>query len=135
MIVYVETNFLLELSFLQEEYGSCNEVLALAEAGTITLVIPAFSITEASIGRVRLAKQRIDFRERLTRELRELSRSKPYAEISVQTEPLTKALIESTEEQKNSSKVQRRASLLSVRSFRCTGVRSNSRWSTNRPMV
>lgn len=101
MIVYVETNFVLELAFLQEEHDSCTTVLSLAEAGKITLVIPAFSITEACMGRVRLAKQRGEFHDRLRRELRELSRSQPYSEISAQTEPLTKALIESTEEQKS----------------------------------
>jgi hypothetical protein len=99
MIVYVETNFLLELAFLQEEHESCDDVLSWADAGVITLVVPAFSITEARMGLVRLAKQRNEFYERLRRELREISRSKPYATISAQTEPLTNALIESTEEQ------------------------------------
>jgi predicted nucleic acid-binding protein len=100
MIVYVETNFILELVFLQEEHTSCEGILSLAEVGKLTLVIPAFSVTEARTARIRLAKKRVEFHERLTRELRELSRSKPYKEISAETEPLTKALIESIEDQK-----------------------------------
>ena len=44
MIVYVESNFVLELAFLQEEYESCMELLRLAESRDIHLVLPAFSI-------------------------------------------------------------------------------------------
>lgn len=47
MIVFVETNFLLELVYQQEEHESCEAILALAEAGRIDLVLPAFSVAEA----------------------------------------------------------------------------------------
>lgn len=98
MIVYVETNFVLEIVYLQEEHRSCDELLALAETGDIALAIPAFSITEASMNRVRLVKRRKEFQGRLLNELHELSRLKPYTDISSQSEPLTRALIESIEE-------------------------------------
>jgi hypothetical protein len=102
MIVYVETNFVLELARLQEQYRSCEEVLSLAEAAKITLVIPAFSITEARTSLVRLEKQRVEFyNKQLIPHLRELSRSKTYKEIPAKTEPLTKALIESSQEEWN----------------------------------
>ena len=41
MIVYVETNFLLELAYLQERCASCDEILRLANTGAINLVLPA----------------------------------------------------------------------------------------------
>ena len=47
MIVYVETNFLIELIRRQEEYASCLAILDLAESGEIQLQIPAYCFTEA----------------------------------------------------------------------------------------
>lgn len=46
MIVYVESNFVLELAFLQEEHESCEELLSLSKSGDIHLVLPTFSIGE-----------------------------------------------------------------------------------------
>lgn len=43
MIVYVESNFVLELAFLQEECAQAEEISKLAESGEIQLAIPAFS--------------------------------------------------------------------------------------------
>jgi predicted nucleic acid-binding protein len=44
--VYVETNFVLELALLQEQHGSCGDLLRLCEEGRIQLVIPAYSLAE-----------------------------------------------------------------------------------------
>jgi hypothetical protein len=44
LIVYAETNFVLELALLQEQSASCEQLLAMAEQGTITLAVPAFCI-------------------------------------------------------------------------------------------
>lgn len=45
--LFVETNFLLELALEQEQTAACEALLGLAEAGAITLSIPAFSVFEA----------------------------------------------------------------------------------------
>ena len=37
MIVYVESNFVLELAFLQEEHDSCDAIIGLAETGRVEL--------------------------------------------------------------------------------------------------
>jgi predicted nucleic acid-binding protein len=95
MIVYIETNFLLEVAYLQEEHGSCHQLLAIAEAGQVNLVLPAFSAIEAKLSLARQARRRDEFRDRLQRELRELSRSDPYTEILEKTKVLTDALTES----------------------------------------
>jgi len=47
VIVYVETNFLLEIAYQQDECESCREILALARQGRVALAVPAFSLIEA----------------------------------------------------------------------------------------
>jgi hypothetical protein len=46
MIVYVETNFVLEHALEQEECDTCAEIIGLASAGQLRLVVPAFSLAE-----------------------------------------------------------------------------------------
>jgi hypothetical protein len=42
MNIYVETNFVLELALEQEECDTCAEIIRLASAGQLRLVVPAF---------------------------------------------------------------------------------------------
>jgi predicted nucleic acid-binding protein len=95
MIVYVESNFILEVAYLQEQHASCEELLVLAEVAKITLKLPAFSVIEARLSLQQRTHRRRAFQDALAREVRELARSKPYQELSTSTEPLTTALIES----------------------------------------
>jgi hypothetical protein len=46
VITYVESNFVLELAFRQEDSASCEELLALAESRQIELLIPAYCLGE-----------------------------------------------------------------------------------------
>ena len=48
MRVYVETNFLLEIAYRQEEHVACESLLAAAEEGRLELRVPAVCLTEAS---------------------------------------------------------------------------------------
>lgn len=100
MIVYVETNFVLELAYMQEEHERCDEVLALAEQQKIELLIPAFSVSEPYESWVRRAKRRAELHSTLDRELTELARSKPYQQSSVELQELTKMLAQSGQEEK-----------------------------------
>jgi PIN domain-containing protein len=98
MIVYVETNFVLELTYLQEGCDSCEELLKLAEGGAINLVLPAFSAVEAR-GTWKLdATRRADVHAKLEQEIKQLRRSKPFKEIRGQTNLLTTALIDNVQE-------------------------------------
>lgn len=101
MIVYIESNFVLELAFLQEQHESCDAVLSLAESGELELVVPAFSLGEPYEAWTRRAKQRTELRQRLTQELRELSRSQPYGEIIRESSEITTLLEKSIEEEKH----------------------------------
>ena len=100
MIVYVESNVVLELAFLQEEYESCLELLRLAESQAMHLVLPAFSIGEPYEVWVRRSKQRRALRDQLRTAIRELSRSRPYQASSHEFQELTNLLLRSGEEEK-----------------------------------
>lgn len=81
MRVYVESNFILEVAFLQEESDYCERILDLAEEGKISLVLPASCITEPYETLIRRRKQRDDLQSRLSLEFAQLARSKPYEEV------------------------------------------------------
>jgi hypothetical protein len=59
VVVYVETNFLLELACRQEESTACERLVRAASAGVIQLCVPAFSLVEA---RVAWRRQSVDVR-------------------------------------------------------------------------
>ena len=46
MNIYVETNFVLELVFEQEQHASCEQILALCESGRSRLLIPTYCLAE-----------------------------------------------------------------------------------------
>lgn len=100
MKVYVESNFVLELAYLQEECECCLELLGLAESHYIQLVLPAFSIGEPYEALVRRSRQRRELRDQLDRTIRELSRSRPYQGTTDEFQELTKVLFTSGEEEK-----------------------------------
>ena len=100
MIVYVETNFVLEMAYEQEESGSCDSILALAESGAIELAMPAFSIAESYETLTRRSRRRNEYRERLNREVRELARSTPYARITESWNELSPVLRDSVDAEK-----------------------------------
>lgn len=100
MIAYVESNFILELAYLQEEHDSCDGIVRLAEAGDITLVLPAFSIAEPYESFVRRYKDRKTLLERLEREIGELARSEPYVTIAERSTAVTGLIVRSLDEEK-----------------------------------
>ncbi len=100
MIVYIETNFLLELAYLQEEHPQCETLLDLAAQGRVTLLAPAFCGIEARMSLAQRSRSRALFREGLAQHLRELGRSQPYATLQTSTEALTRALLESGEQER-----------------------------------
>jgi predicted nucleic acid-binding protein len=102
MILYVESNFVLELAFWREEQSVCQELLELATSQKIKLVLPAFSIGEPYEAWVRRAKQRRVLHEKLTAEIRELARSKPYQQLSEEFLGITELLTKSGDEEKSS---------------------------------
>jgi predicted nucleic acid-binding protein len=100
MIVYVESNFILELAYLQEEHENCERILKLAEAEKLQLIIPAFAIAEPFSAWVGRKRRRAELHENLTKELRELGRSEPYAASPEEFQEITKVLLVSGEDEK-----------------------------------
>lgn len=95
MSVCVESNFVLELVLEQEQSESCVELLEMAEAGAIRLVLPAYSIVEPyeTLGRHHRDRKRI--RTDLTNELGQLSRSATAAAHSQASADVLALLMES----------------------------------------
>ncbi|HSY49442.1 MAG TPA: PIN domain-containing protein [Thermoanaerobaculia bacterium] len=98
MIVYVETNFLLELAYLQERCVSCAEILQMAKTGQIALALPAFSAAEARATWHRRASERREFHSALQTHIREISRSEPFRSLRDQSRDVVAALVAGAEE-------------------------------------
>lgn len=97
MILLVESNFVLELAFLQEGHEHCEGILELARErkDELELAIPAFSIGEAYHRQIGQENDRRVLQERIIAELDKLSRTRPYAERSRELQDVTLFLEES----------------------------------------
>lgn len=101
MIVYVETNFIIELALRQEEYQACRDLLSFVkEHSSVELVLPAFCIGEAYEAGERKWAQRRQLHQNLLDEIAQIQRSEPFRERSKELRELTGLLVESGEEQK-----------------------------------
>jgi len=98
VIVYVETNFLLELAYRQEKCSSCEEILKLAGDRAVTLALPAFSIAEARVTWQRRALERHAIRDSLQKQIRQISRSEPFRELQDQSQEVMAALVADIDE-------------------------------------
>ena len=78
MIAYVESNFVLEIVLGQEQATGAEALLALAENGTIDLVIPSLSLAEPFATVTQRQRARRKLVNDLTAALRDLRRSAPY---------------------------------------------------------
>lgn len=99
MIVYIETNFVLELALEQEESESCQTLLALSVSDAIELVVPAFALVEPLETLVRRDKSRKQLADRAGSELRQLGRSAFYRDDTSSFETLVSLLMKSGDEE------------------------------------
>lgn len=74
MNIYVETNFVLELVFEQEQYASCENILKYCEAGLGSLVLPAYCLAEPHEKLVRQANRRKELLRQFELEMQQMSR-------------------------------------------------------------
>lgn len=100
MNVYVESNFVLEQALEQEQCESCKELIWIASAGSIRLVIPVFSLAEPHIALMRRGNERSRLSAELQKHLSELGRSKTYREVSGNFSELAALLITSAERER-----------------------------------
>jgi predicted nucleic acid-binding protein len=95
MIVYVETNFILELALEQEQHQVANEILELVESGKIELAFPGFSISESLSKVTRQRIERDKFYNSLIELRRELKRSALYQQPVIDLDPVQALLTRS----------------------------------------
>lgn len=95
MVVYAETNFILEMGYRQAENEFCETIIELAENGMITLAIPSFSVGESYETSYRRKKERESFAEDLDRRRSQLSYSTDRDLLARRTQVLIEALSES----------------------------------------
>ena len=100
MIVYVESNFVLEIAFAQEESEACDSIIELAESANINLFIPAISVSEPYEVILRRSKHRVELNSQLAVELTQLSRSRPYSQIVERSQEIVSLLISSGQDEK-----------------------------------
>ncbi|HEY8746892.1 MAG TPA: hypothetical protein VIM11_02880 [Tepidisphaeraceae bacterium] len=101
MIVYVESNFCLELAFQQEEEAQAEEILQLAEGGRLELVFPQFAVSEPFSTLNRYDNERGRFLTDLNKQLSQLNRSVPHQGIVAGTQPLVATLTRIGQDQTN----------------------------------
>ena len=101
MIVYVETNFLLELAYLRPTSEHCQRLIELAQAGRISLVVPAFALLEARLAWQQNVKRRNRLHSEVRAELSEFSRSRPLIDIVAQSQAFAAALLNTAEQDRD----------------------------------
>lgn len=99
MNIYVETNFVLELVFQQEQFASCEEILKLCEAGQAKIIIPAYSLAEPNEKLIRQARNRKELQRMLEAELRQLLRTASYQTRINNIQDIASLLIQSNQEE------------------------------------
>ena len=92
MIVYVESNFVLEMALEQEQFLAANEILSLAENKKITLAFPGLVLSEPFESISRERRERNVLISSLRRTLENLRRSEPHKRIMLDLEPMINAL-------------------------------------------
>lgn len=101
MNVYVETNFVLEHALEQEQCESCEELIEIASAGSISLVIPAFSLPESHVALMHKQNARSRLTDELRGHLTELKRSRAYRAASSDFTEMLALLIRSVEKERD----------------------------------
>lgn len=101
MNVYVESNFVLELALLQEQWKSCCSILKLCAADRAHLVIPGYCLAEPYGALVGRQKRRRKVREDVEGELKQIARTEIYKERLEGFRELTSFLIKSAEDEDN----------------------------------
>lgn len=100
MILYIETNFVIETAFRQEEHRACQDLLSLVKLrSNVELALPAFCVGEAYEAGERKWAQRRRIHQDLLTEIGQIQRSEPFRRRSKELRGLTSLLVESEEEQ------------------------------------
>jgi hypothetical protein len=97
VIVYAESNFVLELVLGQEEASAAEQLLALAEAGSMQLVLPSFALFEPFSTVTYRSRERRRMANTIAAMAAQLQRSAPYQTESAQLSAAQAGLITITD--------------------------------------
>ena len=97
MIVFAETNFVLEIALKQETASAASEILELAETKKVDLVMPAFSLVEPYHKLERLRRERRDLLALLEAQVGQMARSAEFADLRAQSNRLFTALAQKSD--------------------------------------
>ena len=100
MNVYVETNFVLELSLQQEQATNCEDILTACDSGKINLIIPAFCLAESLETLHRQNQKRKELQQKLNVEVNQLSRNAAYKNRLQAIQDIESLLIESNRDER-----------------------------------
>lgn len=98
MNVYIETNFLLEIAFAQEQDLSCRQIVELGQQTKIKLILPSFSIAESIEKLIRSQSARNRIQREIKDELDQLARSSFYQADTQAARVVIDLLVRSSEE-------------------------------------
>jgi predicted nucleic acid-binding protein len=96
--IYIETNFILELVFEQEQCASCEKILELCKTQKANLIIPAYSLAEPHEKLIRQKNDRLELQKSLDGELQQLSRTKSYKNRLESIEDIRSLIVQSSQE-------------------------------------
>lgn len=82
MIVYLETNFILELALGRAQANACRQLLNWSEAQHVHLCLPAFALTEARSALRRRERERLAVIEGLRKQVAEFGRLDGSADLA-----------------------------------------------------
>lgn len=99
MNVYVESNFVLELALLQDQWRSCDTILKFCGEDRIQLIILGYCLVEPYDALVRRQKRRRKVREDVESEIKQIARTKIYEDRLEGFRELTNFLIRSAEDE------------------------------------
>jgi len=81
MIVYIESNFVLEMALEQEQSSAARSILSLAESHQVELAYPSFVLSEPFENVVKARRERNILQRSLVKTLNDLKRSEPHKRI------------------------------------------------------
>jgi hypothetical protein len=97
LIIYVETNFILELAYLRSTSDNCQRLIHLARQERVALVIPGFALAEARMAWQNVVRRRNRLQSEVRVELAELARSRPLVGIGEQSQAFVAALVDTAQ--------------------------------------
>lgn len=114
VIVYVESNFVLELSLGQEQAEACEQLLELAEQGRIELAVPAFALVEPLWTLKELTARRGRKLKEIRDEFAQMHRNPLFKELGQSVHEELRGLFETCRDEEVAQHARVRGRLLAV---------------------